>query len=478
MALIEALSKLSVQYPDRVAVFSDDTPVTFAELDGQVRRAAAWLHLQGLRAGDVVGLTLRDEHAHLVFSLASMRLGCSQVTLASYEPAAMRSALAGRCGVACVIVTQADQGLEGMGSLVTEPGMVFADSALDRLLLPQQEADPVVFMASSGTTGRSKLVPSTQRQIFGYGIPRLPEPSVLYRPVSIESNIGKWSHLTNLARGRTLVFCSPEKRPLADICRRFGVTMVNMNAIKAATLLQSLEADQGRPAFEGIRFVLGGSPVSGRLRAAIQKELSSQLYVMYGATECGIVASAGPEVHAAHPDAVGHPLPGVEIGVVGDAGKPLPPGEVGYVRIRSLASAVSYFGDEDASAKAFRDGWFHPGDLGSMTRDGMLIFHGRSDDMMILNTINIFPAEIESVAESFPGVLACAAFPLRSRAYGDIPMLAVVPGEGFDPQALQAHCRERLGTRSPRKIVQVDHIPRNAMGKVLRRELATLGGAS
>ena len=57
-------------------------------------------------------------------------------------------------------------------------------------------------------------------------------------------------------------------------------------------------------------------------------------------------------------------------------------------------------------------------------------------------------------------------------------MLAVVPGEGFDPQALQAHCRERLGTRSPRKIVQVDHIPRNAMGKVLRRELATLGGAS
>lgn len=478
MVLIEALSKLSVQFPERVAVFADDTPVSFAELDMQVRRTAAWLQLQGLRPGDVVGLTLRDEHAHLVFSLALMRLGCSQVTLASYEPAAMRSVIAGRCSVACVILAQADQSLDGLRSLVSEPEAVFADSALDRWQSLPHEADPAVFMSSSGTTGRSKIVRCNQRQLFGYGIPQLPEPAVLYRLVSIESNIGKWSHLTNLARGRTLVFCSPEKRSLADICRRFGVTMVSMNAIKAATLLKGLEPGQERPAFEGVRFVLGGSPVSGKLRTAIQKELSTQLFVMYGATECGIVASAGPKVHAEQPDAVGHPLPGVEIGIVDDAGKSLPAGEVGYVRIRSQASATSYFGDGDTSARAFRDGWFHPGDLGSMTRDGMLLFHGRSDDMMILNTINIFPAEIEAVAESFPGVEACAAFPLRSQAYGDIPMLAVVPGEGFDPQALLAYCRERLGTRSPRKIVHVDHIPRNAMGKVLRRELAKLGGAS
>ena len=100
MALIEALSRLTIQYPERVAVSSDVVPVTFAELDRQARGTAAWLHLQGLRACDVVGLTLRDEHANMVFSLALMCLGCSQLTLASYEPAIMRSVLAERCGVA------------------------------------------------------------------------------------------------------------------------------------------------------------------------------------------------------------------------------------------------------------------------------------------------------------------------------------------------------------------------------------------
>jgi acyl-CoA synthetase (AMP-forming)/AMP-acid ligase II len=96
---------------------------------------------------------------------------------------------------------------------------------------------------------------------------------------------------------------------------------------------------------------------------------------------------------------------------------------------------------------------------------------------MILNTINIFPSEIEAVAGAFPGVQSCAAFPIRSAAYGDIPLLAVVAGQGFDPASLLAHCREKLGLRSPRKIVQVESIPRNATGKVLRRELqARFGG--
>jgi acyl-coenzyme A synthetase/AMP-(fatty) acid ligase len=102
----------------------------------------------------------------------------------------------------------------------------------------------------------------------------------------------------------------------------------------------------------------------------------------------------------------------------------------------------------------------------------VLVFGGRADDMMILNSINIFPAEIEKVAEGFPGVIECAAFPMRSPVHGDIPMLAVVGADGCDLKALMTYCRERLGIRAPRKVIGLPEIPRNPQGKVVRRELS------
>jgi long-chain acyl-CoA synthetase len=130
--------------------------------------------------------------------------------------------------------------------------------------------------------------------------------------------------------------------------------------------------------------------------------------------------------------------------------------------------------DETASS-AFRDGWFYPRDLLSSTKDGPLIFHGRVDDMMILNGINIFPTAIEDALESHPDVLEVVAYPIKSRIHGEIPVAAVVLkecAEKRDVSHLIDHCRQILGIRAPRQIFVVDRIPRNSAGKPLRRELA------
>jgi len=476
MKLISALNRLAYDSPENVAVKQDCSVVTFAMLNERVARLAGWLLLQGLGPGDVVALTLRDELVHLTMSLALLRAGCTQVTLPSYEPEVMRRTLAERCRVSCHIAGSPAEGLDCVSGLVPDFEEIFGRPELERPLLPADGSGGAVLMSSSGTTGVPKLIRCTQAQIFGYGHPGIMPPAVLYRFASIESNIGKWSHLTNIARGRTLVFCDSGRMPLREICDRFGVTVVNASPSKAAGLIQSADLAGNGPAFDDIRLILGGAPVSGALRTALQQRFSSRLHVMYGATECGIVSSAGPEEHALHPDSVGRPLPGVEIEVADENGTLLPRGEVGFIRIRSRVCAVSYVDDDAATARTFRDGWFVPGDMGSMTDDGMLCFKARRDDMMILNAIKIFPSEIEAEAESFPGVRECAAFSVDSRAYGDIPLLAVVAGCGFDPQGLLAHCRERLGTRCPRKIIQIEQIPRNAMGKVVRRELQNMFG--
>ncbi len=103
---------------------------------------------------------------------------------------------------------------------------------------------------------------------------------------------------------------------------------------------------------------------------------------------------------------------------------------------------------------------------------------GRSDEMMNLGSLKIFPAEIEVAAEGFPGVVEHAAFARHAPALGDIPMLAVVASAPFDAAALLAHCRARLGVRAPRKVVVVASLPRNARGKVIRRALADLPEAA
>ena len=173
-------------------------------------------------------------------------------------------------------------------------------------------------------------------------------------------------------------------------------------------------------------------------------------------------------------DNVGVLEAGVEVRIVDERGTPLPPGEIGEIRIRAPGMATGYHDDPVATARHFRDGWFQPGDMASRTREGWLCVHGRVDDMMILNSINIFPAEIERVLERHASVRAAAAFPIASPTHGQIPAAAVELREGSACTAaeLLAYARSELGVRAPRRVEILAALPRNPQGKVLKREIA------
>ncbi len=108
-----------------------------------------------------------------------------------------------------------------------------------------------------------------------------------------------------------------------------------------------------------------------------------------------------------------------------------------------------YHGDDAATAKSFRDGWFYPEDVGHLGEEGDLRFDGRTDEMMMLSSINIFPAEIESVAEKLPGVVDCAAFSIKSDEFGEIPLVAIVSDGSTTPGEILVGTRKALGTACP-----------------------------
>jgi D-alanine-D-alanine ligase-like ATP-grasp enzyme len=220
----------------------------------------------------------------------------------------------------------------------------------------------------------------------------------------------------------------------------------------------------------------GASIVREKLRRDVLERLCSDFRVTYGANETWNTTVTDPGECLRYEGTVGRPAPGVEIQIVDKAAQPVRAGDVGFIQIRSASVVDSYLDDDAASERAFRNGWFMPGDLGRITEDGHLIFCGRADDMMIFNGINIYPIEIEQCLLSNPAVADAMAMPLKHHIHQDIPVCAVVLhiNTRTTRDELAAFSRQRLGARAPHFIAILETIPRNQQGKPQRAELMRL----
>jgi len=209
------------------------------------------------------------------------------------------------------------------------------------------------------------------------------------------------------------------------------------------------------------------------LRRELRRRVTANLVICYGTNELWYIASADVATQLSFPEAAGYPVDDVEVEIVDDRDRPLPRGEVGLVRLRGSTLPAGYLDDPEATAKAFRSGWYYPGDLGVLAPEGVLFLKGRADDMINYDGIKIYPAEIEVALQRHPGVAEAAAFPVTIDGYRQLPVAAVVPRGGASAEALVAFCREQIGERAPVKIWLFDTLPKTATGKVLKRELAT-----
>lgn len=135
-----------------------------------------------------------------------------------------------------------------------------------------------------------------------------------------------------------------------------------------------------------------------------------------------------------------------------------------------------YVGNPAATAAAFRDGWYYPGDLAMFLPEGALVLKGRVDDLINVDGIKIYPAEIEATLLAHPAVAEAAAFPVGAAA-GERPVAAVTLRSPASAAELRAYCAARLAAKAPHSIAVVRSLPRNAAGKVDRRALAELVGA-
>ena len=170
----------------------------------------------------------------------------------------------------------------------------------------------------------------------------------------------------------------------------------------------------------------------------------------------------------------GRAVPGAEIRVVGEDGAELPRGEVGELIVRSPSNMTGYWNLDDATRASLKGGWMHTGDAAFMDEDGYIYIQDRMKDMIISGGENIYPAQVESAIYGHPAVAEVAVIGVPDPVWGEVLKACVVakPGETVDPASIIDWTRERLaGFKVPKSIDVIPALPRNASGKILRREL-------
>jgi acyl-CoA synthetase (AMP-forming)/AMP-acid ligase II len=221
---------------------------------------------------------------------------------------------------------------------------------------------------------------------------------------------------------------------------------------------------------------LGSAPLAPETMRRLREKLpDAWVSNNWGMTEAGSAYCVLPPDEAERRiGSVGKPVPPTQIKVIGEDGSVLGPDEVGELLVRNPGKEREYFNDPDATARTWRDGWLHTGDLARIDADGYLYIVGRQKDVIIRGGNNIHAGDVESVILEYAGVQEVAVAGVPHDVLGEDVAAWIVPvaGQTVDPAALKAFLADRLSDyKIPRRITFVESLPRNATGKVVKSEL-------
>jgi len=357
------------------------------------------------------------------------------------------------------------------------------------------DEDVTILMYTSGTTGRPKGVPLAHNAFVSYVLenvdpanPEIAERNLLTVPLYHVAGIQ--AMLAAIYGGRTLVLMKQfEVKEWMETIQRERAT----RAMLVPTMLKRVidDPDFTRYDLSSLKVITyGAAPMPFEvIHKAIQVMPWARFINAFGQTEtASTITTLSPEDHIIEgteeekakklrrlTSSIGKPLPDVEVKIVDDEGKALPPLGVGEILAKGPRIMTGYWRDEQKTSQVMTgDGWLRTGDMGYIDEEGYVYLTGRMDDMIIRGGENISPEEVEDVLHSHPRVEEASVIGIPDVEWGQEVRAVVVlkRGETATPEEIMEHCRERLaGFKRPRSVVFVDALPRNPMGKVLRKKL-------
>ncbi|MDO5730988.1 AMP-binding protein [Corynebacterium sphenisci] len=341
-----------------------------------------------------------------------------------------------------------------------------------------------IIIMSSGTTGLPKGIlrdePRTPATL-GAITDRIPwrRNMVVHQAASMFHAWGWANVIIGLVTGATIITQRVyDARRCLDQCERYGVNGLVSAAIWLKYLKEALDEDPDRRVGPFEFIISSGNAIPGWLVTELTARFGPVVCNFYGSTEAGLTAIASGEELARMPDTAGRPAIGVRLALLDDEGRPVGPGEVGRVHTTQELTFKGYLSPKDTWRTV--DGMFEIGDLATMDENGYLYVCGRSDDMIIRGGENVFPREVDELLGPLPGVGDVYAHGVNDDDLVAQMHLYVVraedpAGAALTGEYLQEYVRRHLASWSvPDRVFFVDHLPRNAAGKVVPRSLEAL----
>lgn len=472
--------------PQAPAIITPHSTLSYHDLEQAIIQQINLLHADGLRARHTAALIVSDELVSIVVVLALARMGVTLCCVPRATPIEQQQQWIAQVHCDILISDSADtlsaHAACTAGILVDAHGVTKKQSCQENppAIIDDTPTRPLMIVIGSGSTGRNKIMAISHPQMRA----RVQSMTEIYQ-LSSTDRIATMAHMeyssgvhrlwNALTLGAAFVLFDRNYDSIQRLHTTWGVTLLSGTVFHAQQLLHRWRGSRERP-LAGIKLVITSSIVSDALRQEIQSCLSTDLWVIYGSNETWTLTAADPDACRLHPGTVGRAVPGVELQIVDNHFRPLASGQIGHIAVRGDQIIDHYLNDPESTTRYMRNGWFLPGDLGKQLDDGHLIFCGRSDNMMILNGVNIYPIEIEQCLMTHPEVTDVVALPLRHQVHQDLPvaLVALAPHATSNEAQLLAFATERLGFKHPRRIFVCSAIPRNAQGKPIKAAMQSI----
>ena len=500
MTLLDMFRMSAGRVPERPAFLFRERRLTYRELDDAARAVAGLLSRAGVRPGERVLLMLpnlpefgvgylgilmagaavvpvnpllkTDEVRYILEDSEATAMACLQASLPLLQAA--RQGLGRQIPI---LVMDAPAEAAGDCSLLTPP-----EDLPPPVPPPHSAEDVAACLYTSGTTGRPKGALLSHRNLLANlesfrKVLHLTEEDVFLAVLPLfHAYGGTVLFLEPLSLGASIVV---EPRFVPDVLLK-AIVEHRVTLFAGVPSMYAVLGAMPRPAgdLSALRLCIsGGAPLPVEVLQAFEAKYGIPIYEGYGPTECAPVLTVNPPFGKRKIGSVGPPIPQVELRVVDNQARPLPPGGVGEIVARGPNVMRGYLNRPEETAEVLREGWYHTGDLGRADEDGYYYIMDRKKDLILVGGLNVYPREVEITLCSHPGVAEAAVIGVPDPVRGEAPKALVILREGQEVsvQELLQWCRRRLANyKVPRSVVVVSDLPRTVTGKILKSELRSL----
>jgi fatty-acyl-CoA synthase len=496
--------RTALRYPDKLGVVAGDRRATFADFDAAINRCANNLTQRGLVKGDRLALLSHNSYAFTVLAFATARLGVVLVPINFMLGAEEIAFILGHSGASGVVTEDglaatAQKAIElselaggvrgwiGLSGQQPTGDWEDVDTWIDTgdETPPQVQVsddDPLRMMYTSGTENRPKGVLLSSKSLISQYVSCIVDGEMATDDIEVHSlpmyhcaQLDCFFSVDVYLGATSVILPGPEPATLLEMIEKHGVTKLFCPPTVWISLLR-------HPDFEtrDLSSLRKGYYGASAMPVEVLRELSRRLpdvrfWNFYGQTEMSPLATIlRPHEQLPHAGSAGRASLNVETRVVDDENNKLPPGEVGEIVHRSPHAMLGYYNDEDKTAAAFSDGWFHSGDLGVIDENGYLAVVDRKKDMIKTGGENVASREVEEAIYQLDGVAEVAVFGISHPHWIEAVTAVIVAKSGvtLTHDDVAAHAKQVLaGYKRPKYVVFAESLPKNPSGKILKREL-------